>query len=639
MNVAIRETRVTSAGKSYLPALGGILAAFALFAAIVFLPIPGWIGTSTRYGFGFWLFALGLLLYLAYRSGRTWMAGILVLLFCALSLSGLWANAANELQVLGGYLYFSDASQYHADALRLLEGFPVSIFSARHPLPTLLLGILLRLMDGNLQLALIILAVVVSLCIATLGNSVARLAGPAAAALLVAGLLLFYRRFIGLPNGEQLGLALGCLSLSFLLRAAAEKNAADGLSGLLFLGLGVAARPGAFLILIFALIWITRNVPVFPRKRIASLCLGLAAVSLGFVLTFLGNFILAEKGSLAFSNYAYSLYGVVTGNRGWEQFATDHPDALTLPSPQAEWIALREVSRAVQADPMSGLRGWIGSYLGYFTTGPASLFGFLSGGETASRGSPEAESLKWAYVLTRLLMYSLAIRGMWSLWRRSSHSIHSLLFWSGVATLLGLSFFPARDAGMMRIHAVSIPFLLCLPSLGLSSLSSEVHAGDIPPASRNLRALLAYGLLSLVLASLPLFSAFTQRQGYSASRCDPDQVPVITRINRGGYIVIVGDDQTVAAGSPFLRYSDFLQRVGSFHRADLLADLSQIPLRSRLSAFVDLRTGQSGWLILPLSATPAPGEVVNVCGTWHPSLLAKGLGFFRAERVDPTTIQ
>lgn len=639
MNVAVREAGVTSAVKSFLPALGGILAAFALFTAIVFLPMPGWIGAATRYGFGFWLFALGLLLYLAYRSGGTWMAGVLVLLFCALSLSGLWANAANELQVLGGYLYFSDASQYHADALLLLEGFPVSVFSGRHPLPTLLLGILLRLMNGNLQLALIFLAVVVSLCIATLGNSVARQVGPAAAALLVAGLLLFYRRFIGLPNSEQLGLALGCLSLGFLLRAAAEKNAGSGLAGLLFLGLGVAARPGAFLILIFALIWVTRNVPVLPRKRIASLCLGLAAVSVGFVLTFLGNFILAEKGSLAFSNYAYSLYGVVTGNRGWEQFAADHPDALTLPSPQAEWIALREVSRAIQSDPMSGLRGWVNSYLGYFTTGPASLFGFLSGGETASRGLPETESLKWAYVLTRLLMYSLAIWGMRSLWRRRSHAIHSLLFWSGTATFLGLSFFPARDAGLMRIHAASMPFLLCLPSLGLSSFLSEVHAGGISPAFRNLRVLLAYGLLSLMLASLPLFSAFTQRRDYSASRCCPGLVSVTTRINRGGYIVIVDDDQTVAAASPFLRYSDFLQRVGSFHRADLLADLSQIPPRSRLSVFVDLRTGQSGWLILPLSEVPAPGEVVTVCGTWHPSLLAKGLGFFLAERVDLKTIQ
>jgi len=620
--------------KHFLPTLGGGLAVGALFAMVIFLPLPGWIGAMVRYGFGFWLIVFALLFYCACRYNKRWAVVVLVSLFCALSLSGLWVNKSNDLQVLSGFVFFSDAAQYYTDALRLLAGFSVSAFSGRHPLSTVFFGTLLWFMNGNLQVALLLLAMIVAFCVIILGDSVSRLLGPVAAASLITLLLLYCRRFTGVLNSEQLGFALGCISLAFLLCATSNKDAWIGISGLLFLGLAFAVRPGAFLILFFAPVWVAQNIPIFPTKWLASLSVGILAVAVGSMLIVLCNSLLAEKGTVAFSNYSYSLYGMVFGDQGWEQFVLDHPDTLSLPAPQAEAIAFHETFQAVKADPLLGLRGWSSSWLGYFTVGPESLYGFVAGGETASLGKTESIPSQSVYILVRLTLYVLTIFGVWSLWRNQELLSHSLLFWCGMATLLGVSYIPSHDAGMMRIHAASLPYLLCLPAMGLESLfRRNTLVGQF--LDRNPQGLFAYGLLVFLLAGIPLFALSTRRQDFSnvVSQCGADQVSVIVRMNRGGYVKIIRDDGVVPSGYPVVPHTDFLKKVNGFYRAGLLTDLAQIPPETILTSFLDLRTGQSGWLILPPTVKPAPGAVMEVCGNWHPGLLIKGLGFLQAKQM------
>ncbi|HLO34256.1 MAG TPA: hypothetical protein VK249_34235 [Anaerolineales bacterium] len=619
--------------KPYLFSLVSICAAFVLFAAIALLPIPGWSGAALRYGFGFWVAGLAILLFFSYKSTRRWTAVPLLLFCCALSLSGLWRNASNELQVLSGFVFFSDAAQYYSDALRLLAGFPISAFSSHHPLATLFLGTSLWLVNGNLQVALLILAFIVCLCICAAADSLARVAGPLAAALLATGLFLFYRRFTGLPNSEQLGLALGCLSLVFLLQAA-EGSAWKGLFGLLFLGLGLAARPGAFLIVVPALIWVTKEVPIFPKKEFASLCLGLVAVVLGATLTFLCNSWLAQKGAVAFSNYSFSLYGIARGNLGWEQFTVDHPEALDLPTAQAEAMAFREAILAFQVNPGRGFRGWLDAFLEYFWIGPVSLFGFISGGEVASLGMPESASLQSTYVVIRLLLVALTIVGMWILWHERVQPVNSILFWAGAAALLGLSLIPARDAGMMRIQAVSLPYLLCLPSVGLTSVFQKNDSSvDQEGSWQELPDLSAACLLLILALSFPLFALFARKVNFSGygSSCQANQESVVVRMDRGGYLRIIDAIGPDTATSLSVQYPVFLDRVHTFYRTDLLADLAQIPPNTALMTFVDLRTGESAWLIMPFTEDLLSGSIVDVCGKWHPGLLAKGLGFLQAE--------
>jgi hypothetical protein len=618
-----------------------ICMAFGFFAVIALLPLPGWLGAAVRYGFGFWLLGFGVILFFAYKTGRSWLVAIPLLFICALSLSGLWTNASNEMQVLGGFLYFSDAAQYYADAVRLLEGLPFSAFSARHPLPTLFFGFLLWLMNGELQWALIILAVIGALSILIAANSLARAEGYLAASVLAVTLFLFYRRFTGLPNSEQLGLAFGCLSLAFMLHAAVKGNPKAGLVGLFLLGLGIAARPGAFLILFTTLLWLTNWVPIFHGKYLVNLCVGLVVLSMGVSLTFLCNFLLAESGTTAFSNYSYSLYGITRGGLGWELFSFEHPETLSLPSSQAEMIAFRESILVIKANPMLGLHGWLDSFLEYFAIGTNSIYGFVAGGETASFGNPESRSLRWVYLIIRLLFYLFSIVGIMTLWRGRANSVHSLLLWTALGAFIGLAFIPARDAGMMRIHAVSLPYLLCLPAKGLTS----VFRGEAKLApgftDQRLRELLALVLVLSILVGLVLpFGHSSLPTGSKAmTNCDVDEVSMDIKINRGDHFHVLDDEWTGDAPFPNLRYSMFQERIRQFHQSAQVNDLIQIQPDKIFMIAVDIQTGQSAWLILPTTTEQLAGSTLRVCGEWNSGLLANGLGFLEAGSIYPFTSQ
>jgi hypothetical protein len=338
-----------------------------------------------------------------------------------------------------------------------------------------------------------------------------------------------------------------------------------------------------------------------------------------------------------FSNYSYSLYGVVTGNRGWEQFSLDHPEALALSAREAETLAFHESVRVFMAYPKPGLQGWLDSFLEYFTTGPVSVYGFVSGGERVSSGIPESAPWRWVYIPVRLLLFALTIVGMGTLWRGRMHPADSLLFSGGAATLLGLSFIPARDAGMMRMHAVSLPFLLCLPALGWMSLFQKHSLENGKMLRDELHILLAAGLMLVLVMGFLLFAAPARNSDLSKddhpSTCDTDQVSAKVRLIRGSYLRVIEDGRLPTLRPPSVRVSEFRNRVDGFYHADLLSDLAQIAPNTILMMYVDLHTGQSGWLIMAFADIPPPAGIINVCGAWHPGLLAKGLGFLLAEQV------
>jgi hypothetical protein len=95
--------------------------------------MPGWIGVSVRYGFDSGPGWLGLLL--SGLSIRQYW--VLHLLWIVVRWFVWLGKCVNELQVLSGFLFFSDAAQYYTDAVRLLEGFRFR-FQCRHPMSTLL---------------------------------------------------------------------------------------------------------------------------------------------------------------------------------------------------------------------------------------------------------------------------------------------------------------------------------------------------------------------------------------------------------------------------------------------------------------------------------------------------------------------
>lgn len=105
-----------------------------IFSLVCILPPLTQIGLWARYNLVITSLSAGRLLYAAFRIRPWWGKPLkfsLVMGLFALPLNGLWHSGASEPFIIAGLLPFSDAAGYYSDALRVVEGYGFSAFSAR----------------------------------------------------------------------------------------------------------------------------------------------------------------------------------------------------------------------------------------------------------------------------------------------------------------------------------------------------------------------------------------------------------------------------------------------------------------------------------------------------------------------------
>lgn len=610
-----------------------------LYGLILWMPAPRSIGATVRHSFNIWLLIGGVILYLSFkwdRSANGWLSLTSVAVLFGLGLSGLWSNAFSELQVAAGMLYFSDSSQYYFDAQRLLNGIPFSSFSARHPLPTLFTTLILLATGKNLQLTLAIMVFICSLCTALAGHKLKRIFGPLASAVFILSLFLFYRRFAGMLDSENLGLALGCLSFSCLF-SISDSRKTTSLVGMILLSLALAARPGAFLILPAALLWYIFYYSGSPHPKLTRTFLGLFALSSGFILSLLTNSLLAEPDSRMYSNLAYTLYGVSQGGKSWERFFQDYPEYSKQPAVIAEQEAYRQAVQAISKNPFTALQGLVRSILGYFSLGDQSLYGFLCGGEITAYNAPANTTSQQLYRIVRLTALLISAAGIWRIWKRRNHPALSLTLAVLMGWLLSLPILPPKDAGMMRIFAASIPYLLLLPICGLDWFSHRINvrtgSDPVSLAEPPVPAIHEYAL-SLLLLLLTFSTPFLIKIHWSTlepvsyrSTCSGDQMSYLIELNPGSFITLIGDDSQETIRFPKVAYADYLESVSKFHRKEIGASLASLPPAILLMNAIHHPDGFSFWAVLPESTRSLVNHRIEICGRWHPGFERAGHGF------------
>jgi len=641
--------------RTALPFLFPVLA----YGLILVIPIPQAIGATIRHAFNLWLVGAGIFLYLGFRldhSQSGWLSFTPAALLFGLSLGGLWTNAFSEMQVVSGMLYFSDASQYSFDTLRLLNGLPFSSFSARHPLPTLFTALLLWITGKNLQLTLAILVFICALCVYLAGREISRTFGPLPAAIFILSLFLFYRRFTGILDSENLGLALGCLSFTFFLHATRHRQPAS-LVGMLLLSLALAARPGAFLILPAVLVWFILGSQGAPYSRLKRAALGGLILSSGFTLTYITNAWLAEPGSRMYSNLAYTVYGIAQGGKGWEQFLKDFPEYAQQPTVIAEQFAYQQAARLFSEHPQATLQGLLRSFTGYFSLEDQSLFGFLCGGEITAFNQTATPAKQLLYRGVRLVFLFLSAVGLWKE-RKKAANFLALAILSG--WFLTLPLVPAEDAGMMRVFAASMPYLILLPASGLASVSRglsilpkriirRANFRSPEPGSaddRNqspqseagtslLNDLCAFALIMLLFSGPLLFRilrANHQPVIYHPS-CQPGKIFYAIEINQGSFITLVEEGIETKSHFPEIQYTDYLKSISQFHRPESIEPLAGLPSGILLANTINLTDGFPFWVVLPRSAQNLVNHRLEICGHWDAGFDKIGLGFLIVDQV------
>ena len=160
------------------------------------------ISVLARYNTTYFVPITSILLFLALIIKKRWVSNlataIVVYSLFALSLVGLWASAYSENFVIAGLLPRSDAFYTYTGAVHLIEKGLLNDFASRRPIFGGLLAFILWLFGGNLQLALISLALLSATACYFFTIEVKRLLSPLAVVALFIVQFLFVRRFIGI---------------------------------------------------------------------------------------------------------------------------------------------------------------------------------------------------------------------------------------------------------------------------------------------------------------------------------------------------------------------------------------------------------------------------------------------------------
>jgi hypothetical protein len=595
-----------------------------IYAAVLSVDVPNKVGLAARYGFASVVVAIALLLYPAYRLSG-WIGTLaslsLTLILFALPLVGLWNNAVSAEFTIGGLLPWSDASGYYWDAKQLLEGGTFSDFSSRRPLFPGLLAVLLGLTQQNLQLTLAILLAITAISCYFAAREVQRSHGTAASLLVITILFLFYRRYIGWTSTEHLGLALGAVGFAILWRGAWQRQINYCLLGILLLTLALNARAGALFILPFIILWGAWSFRGTARFSWRFLIGGASVVLLGFILNSILLKIIGSPQGMAFSNFSYTLYGLIVGSN-WTQVRVDHPELKALVEPELSRKIYALAFEAIRAHPFGLVTGSLRAWKQFIFDN--YVFSFIS-------------NLKANFAL-QLLSFVAAI----ACYRQRKEPNSSLILMASLGILASVPFAPPWDADTMRVYAATMPFTAILPALGLAFILNkrkEQPLGQVPIPEKSSPYLF---ILSLIFAVFVFVAPITIKvlsrpPQFAKISCPDGKDAIYLRISWGDFINLVADNSISKTHLPDVRLSDFrtgMLVVPSYIEPDIVEELTGLSASNTLVNMFNFKDlDKPNWLIAKSSMLSTHRGIVGVCGKWSTNPVPAQYGFFYADSV------
>lgn len=623
--------------RSFLPAFLLLLLPFGLYAAILLIRSPypfRPIAVPIRYSFLTTLGGAGVFLYALFNlRGRLGalaaFTGVLALF--ALSLLGLWISADSSATALSGLLPMADNASYYFSALRLMAGGSFEPFAAWRPLFPGLLSFVLAFTGGHLQIAAALLVLIPAIACFLLTREIQRTHGPLVAAATMLILFFYYRqRISGMFATEQLGLAFGALGLALAWRSAATRQPSLLVLGVFTLGLGLNARPGPFFLLPALILWGGWDFRGEKRYSWPVFLLGgLAAAASFLVNSFVLHQITSEP-TMLFSNFAYTLYGLVNGGTHYYSFAQDHPEALAGSGSYLR--AYQIVLETFLRNPTGILKGAWSEWTWFFSNSMYGVFSYMA-----------AESALVTR-LARLGLYALSGAGLAGcvLRRRDPHS--TLVLASAAAVLLSVPFVPPGDSYGMRLYAAGLPVIAVVPALGLSLLAGRPLArvpwlGYRPalnprPLGRTVPAVVAIFLAVVVALSPAAVKWFYSRPVAIAGQACPGGLETLTvRLSAGSYVNVYPESRFFLDRMPDFHRSRFIKGIHGFPDTALSSYFDQMAAPKTLYEAIDLSDYRAALLVIDPGLLPAREGLFRLCGQWGPESV-RSYHVFEVEQVE-----
>lgn len=594
-------------------------------------PIP-WraIGIAVRFNYAIAvpLIAVGLLLAFSWRGriGRLAALTIAVALF-GLALAGLWASGQTETFVISGLLPWVDASSYYRDARRLLEGMSFLEKSVWRPLFPAFLSVLLGISQQNLQIALAILVAVTGFSCTLAAREVQRSHGAAAGVLVFLVLFLYIRRYTGTTLSENMGLIFSSLGFAALWGGGYQRSRFSILAGLFLVTLGLNARPGAFLLLPFLLIWAAWLFRLQGRSFALSFLLqGGVAILAGFLFNTLVLRLVSDGLEMPFSNFFYAFYGLVNGGAGFGQVFLDHPEITMLSGPQHHLKVFELAFQSLLQEP-AGIFLGMGRYWSiFFTPSGYSAYSFVGGDHVLIA------------TLSQLGLYLLCLLGLAGWLVQRQDALHALAAVSTLGVVLSVPFVPPIDAFGMRLYAASIPVNALLPALGLSFILNKLRVGFLTRPFVEVQPAKAPAVAGMALAVFLLAGVFWVRSSsrqpvYQPVSCPAGKEAVYFRFAPGTYVNVIEEDVMFLDWLPNFHQGRFFMNIHNIPNTEVIEEFKGIHIPATIFNGLELEAGNRFWLVMPYQGVSLSPGIYGACGRWSPNIEVEQYGFFYAETL------
>jgi hypothetical protein len=591
----------------------------ALFSLILMNRSPNLlrpVSMSLRTGFGLVIPLTALILYLAFRipnriGDLVGMAATLSLF--AMPLAGLWASGQSQSTVLNGLIPLFDAETYYMDALRLMDGSPFSIFSARRPLFGSLLAVLLALTGRNLMASLAILTAMTGLACYFTAREIQRTHRAEIAVFILMVVFLFYRAHSGISMSENLGVMLGMLGFGLLWRGASTKSLLYIWAGLLATTLALNARAGAFFMLPLLILWagwLLRENKLIPWK---ALFVSASAVLLGFALNLALTRLVAVPSGVPFANFSYTLYGLASGGESWYYVFQTHPELTQIQEPEQSKRIYQMAFELIRANPLQTVQGAFFNWKMLFSDTWYNIYAYLGG-----------ENWKLA-VASRWGMYALCLIGIFASLRNRKEAIHSLILVAALGVFVSVPFLPPTDAYRMRPYAASIIVFAALPALGLNfilnqikhiRLADKIFDKSVLPASASMLTYFVV-LIPILLIAPVLIQSTATPPPVPAISCSEELTPIVVRFNEGTYINIKKQGEVFLDWMPNFHTGTFRENSHSLADTYMINWAARIQPPKTIFLAMDYLSQQRVMVVIPTDLLPKTGTMAQFCGQWE----------------------
>jgi len=355
---------------------------------------------------------------------------------------------------------------------------------------------------------------------------------------------------------------------------------------------------------------------VFRDTRRDALHFGIgavAAIALAFLLDSLLRQVLTP-GVVGNGNFAYTAYGVVVGNQGWQRILLEYPELRDMARDEVSQRIYKLAFEALRAHPADALFGVLGTWGDFFSFKFPGAFSFIN-------------LVPLLSAFPAVLLFALSLLGIvfCVIARHQPSNSLSLALLSGI--MLSVPMVPPRDADSMRAYAATIPVQALMVGVGIYAFVAVVTpreqrdadgAKDKPVAREATIVGLSLVVLSVLVPILlklviPTNASISDPTRYQ-DKCAAGQQPMALYMVSGTSLHIVNDSAKTSF-VPDVRVSDFRKSIeltpGKGY-PNALSILQKMDVGQTLMVMLD-STGTSTWHIVDTKMLPNSARSMVVC--------------------------